>query len=62
MEKKYRNATFADSLNNLIGNEGVKVSVGIEPKAIPILIGSVLLAVVSGILIANAITKALSQK
>jgi len=61
---KYKNATLLDNLGNLIGSEGIKtdVAITIEPATVPILIGSILIAVVAGILIAGAIQSIFKKK
>jgi hypothetical protein len=59
--EKQKNATGAEILDNLIGTQGIKtdVAVTIKPATIPILIISIMFAVISGILIAGAIQKAI---
>ena len=59
MEKKYKNATLSEALDQVVGAGGIKtdVSVKIAPATIPIVIGSVMVAVIAGILIAGAIQK-----
>lgn len=63
MEKNYKNS-IGDTLDNLIGTQGIKtdVSVKLNPTTIPVLIGSVMVAVIAGIIIANAITKLITKK
>jgi hypothetical protein len=53
MKSDYRNTILSD----IVGTEGIKtdVTVNIAPATIPILIGSVMVAVIAGILIAGAI-------
>jgi len=59
---KYRN-TVLDNLGNLIGDEGIKtdVAITIKPATIPIIIASVMVAVIGGILLAGMIQKAIKQ-
>lgn len=61
MKAKYNNATFLD---NLVGDKGFKADVAVEikPATIPIVIGSVMVAVVAGILIAGLIQRAIAKK
>jgi len=58
----YRNTIF-DDLGNLVGDKGIKtdVAVTIKPSTVPILIASVMIAVVLGIVAAGIIQKALKQ-
>lgn len=57
MEKKYKNATFSETLDNLIGEKGIKtdVAVKIAPATIPIITLVVIVGVTAGILIAGGI-------
>lgn len=61
-KNKYKN-TILDDLGNIIGEEGIKTDVAmtIKPMAIPVIIISVMVAVVAGILIAGMIQKALKK-
>jgi hypothetical protein len=60
----FKNATLSETLDNLVGAQGIKtdVSVKLNPATIPVLILSVMVAVTAGIIIAGAITKAISKK
>jgi len=62
MKKRYNN-TLGETLDNLIGAEGIKtdVAVKLNPTTIPILIISIMVGVISGIIIAGAITKAVKK-
>jgi hypothetical protein len=64
LNKKYKNATLSETLDNLVGAQGIKtdVSVKLNPATIPVLILSVMVAVTAGIIIAGAITKAIAKK
>jgi len=59
---RYKN-TILDNLGNVIGDKGIKtdVEVTVKPATLPILIGSVMLAVILGIVVAGFIQKALKQ-
>lgn len=63
MEKNYKNATLAETLSNLVGEKGIKtdVAVKIAPATIPILILSSVVAIIIGILVSNAIMKAVGK-
>lgn len=60
---KKKNATGLDIIDNLVGTSGIKtdVSLKIAPATIPIIIVSVMIAVIAGIVIAGVIQKALKQ-
>lgn len=62
MKNKYNN-TLGETLDNLIGAEGLKtdVAVKLNPTTIPVLIISIMVAVTAGIIIAGAITKAITK-
>jgi len=64
MEKNYKNATLSDTLDNLIGEKGIRtdVAVKLNPSTIPVLIASVMVAVIVGILIAGLIQKVIAKK
>jgi len=57
MKRKYNNATFSETLDNLIGEKGIKtdVAVKIAPATIPIITLVVIVGVTAGILIAGGI-------
>lgn len=55
---KFKNS-IGDSLSNIVGAEGVKISVKLSPETIPVLILSIIGAVIIGGLAVNAISKAL---
>ncbi|MFA6573709.1 MAG: hypothetical protein WCT13_06130 [Patescibacteria group bacterium] len=57
MEKRYKNATFSETLDNLVGEKGLKtdVTVKIAPATIPIVTIIVIVGVTAGILIAGGI-------
>jgi hypothetical protein len=62
-EKGTRNAT-GDILSNLIGAEGLKanVAVKIAPSAIPVLVGSIVLAIAIGGVLTHFILRKISKK
>lgn len=61
MDKKYKNATLAETLGNIVGEEGIKtdVAVKIAPATIGILIVLIPVTVALGIIIAGAVQRAL---
>lgn len=61
MKNQYKNATLSETLDNLVGSKGIRteVSVEIKPSTVPVLIGSVMVAIVLGVLIAGLIQKKL---
>ena len=62
MDRRYKNS-LGDTLNNLIGSDGVKtdVSINVPIQAAAILTASVLVAVVAAILIAGAVNRAFKK-
>lgn len=64
MEKKYKNATIGDILGNVVGSEGIKTDVAIKlaPITIPILILSIIGAIIIGGLAKDAISKAIAKR
>lgn len=58
-QNKYKNATFSETLDNLIGEKGIKtdVAVKLDSGTVPLLIISVMAAVIGGVLIAGLIQK-----
>ncbi len=62
-EVKHRNAA-GDLLSQLIGEEGIKADVAVKlaPATIPILVISIVIAIIIGTISANAIMKAVAKK
>lgn len=58
--EKYRNS-IGDDLGNLIGSQGVKLSVNIAPAAIPVLVISIITSIIVGSIASHYIIKALSK-
>jgi hypothetical protein len=61
MDKKYKNATLAETLGNIVGEQGIKtdVAVKIAPATVGILIVLIPVTVALGIIIAGAVQRAL---
>lgn len=61
MERKYKNATLAETLGNIVGEQGIKtdVAVKIAPATVGILIVIIPITVALGIIIAGAVQRAL---
>jgi len=55
---KFKNS-IADDLGNLVGSEGVKISVKLSPETIPVLILSIIGAIIIGGLAKDALSKAI---
>jgi hypothetical protein len=58
-EDKYRNAGGTDLLSQLVGEQGIKADVAVKlaPATIPILVISIVIAIIIGTISANAIMK-----
>ena len=64
MTRNYKNATLADTLGNIFGDEGIKadVAVKIAPATIPIIIVSIVAAIIIGSIASKAIMNAIGMK
>jgi hypothetical protein len=61
MEKsKYRNA-LSDILGNVVGEEGVKIDVNLSMSTIPIIVVSVVAAIIIGSVASHYIIKAIDK-
>jgi hypothetical protein len=55
---KFKNS-LGDTLGNLVGSEGVKVAIKLAPETIPVLILSIIGAVIIGGLAKDALSRAI---
>lgn len=57
-KEQYKNS-IGDTLDNLVGSEGVKIAIKLAPETIPVLILSIIGAVIIGGLAKDALSKAI---
>jgi hypothetical protein len=59
IQKEVFKNSIGDSLSNIVGTEGVKIAVKLSPETIPVLILSIIGAIIIGGLAKDALSKAI---
>jgi hypothetical protein len=62
MENKYRNATILDKIGSALGDDGVKMDIGLDAQTMILMPILIMGAIVGGILLAGWIKKAANLK